>query len=352
MYSLRCWRIEAYTRATGLHVSCKGDDAESLRSRGNEPTSPHAVTREIMTQEEKPWRPFVVLIASDTEWGARSLDSVLQASGYAVVRAHGGPEAMELAISERPHAVILDTKTAGMPGIEVCRRLTGDPRFAATTPIIMTTSDGESRAERMEAYGAGAWELYPRPLDGTLLLLKLQTFMRAKRVSERWHEGSLVDAATGLYNMEGLARRAREIGAHAFRCREPLACVAFAPSTIADRAPEPRGLGRLVTEHVAEACLRNARSSDAVGRLSDSHFAFVAPATDEDGARMMVDRLRTLLEAGAARSDIEVPLVKIRAGYCATQNFAEATISAEDMLQRAVGALSDADGRDSAGVRL
>lgn len=305
-----------------------------------------------MSQVEKPWRPFIVLVASDTEWGARSLDSVLQASGYAVVRADSGFEAMELAISEQPHAVILDTNTIGMSGIEVCRRLTGDPRFAATTPIIMTTSDGNSRTERMEAFGAGAWELYPRPLDGTLLLLKLQTFMRAKRVSERWHEGSLVDAATGLYNMEGLARRAREIGAHAFRCREPLACVAFAPSVIADRAPDSRELGLLVTEHVADACLRNARSSDAVGRLSDTHFAFVAPSTDEDGARMMVDRLRTLLEAGTTRSDIEVPLVKIRAGYCATPNFAEATMSAVDMLQRAVGALSAGAGPDGARMSL
>ncbi|HEX6964402.1 MAG TPA: response regulator [Gemmatimonadaceae bacterium] len=307
-----------------------------------------------MPQVDKPWRPFMVLVAGDTEWGARSLDSVLETSGYAVLRAETGREALELALSEQPHAVVLDAHTPDMPGVEVCRLLTGDPRFLPTTPIIMTTSDGNAWRERFEAYSAGAWELFARPFDGAMLLLKLQTFMRAKQMSERWREGSLLDGATGLYNMEGLTRRAREIGAHAFRRQEPVACVAFTPWALAD---DPRDASSTLSvplvEHIANACRRNARSSDAIGRISDSQFAVIAPATDSRGAVALVERLRSQLQAGPALADRpSAPALSIRAGYCTTPNYAESLLSVADMVMEAASALATPRGDADAHVEL
>jgi PleD family two-component response regulator len=292
-----------------------------------------------MPQVDKPWRPFVVLVAGDTEWGARSLDSVLETSGYAVLRADTGRQALDLAFSAQPHAVVLDANTSDMSGVEVCRLLTGDPRFLATTPIIMTTSEGSGWRERFEAYSAGAWELLSRPFDGAMLLLKLHTFMRAKQMSERWREGTLFDGETGLYNATGRSRRAREIGAHAFRCQEPVACVAFTPARLADAPSVASAIGAPIAEHVASACRRSARTSDVVGRLSDTHFALIAPSTDAQGAVAMVDRLRGLLEAGPMLADRPGPAITIHASYCTTPNYAESTLTVEDMLFQAASTL-------------
>lgn len=294
---------------------------------------------EIMPQVDKSWRPFVVLVAGETGWGAGSLESVLEARGYCVLRADTGRQVLDLAISAQPHAVVLDVRMPDMSGVEVCRLLTGDPRFLATTPIIMTTSDGGAWRERFEAYSAGAWELVPRPFDGTMLLLKLKTFMRAKQMSERWREGGLLDGETGLYSPAGLSYRAREIGAHAFRRQEPIACVAIAPAVLADVPSPSPGAGRPIAEHVARACRRSARTSDVIGRLSDTHFGLIAPSTDAHGATAMVERLRGLLEAGPTLADLPAPAITIRAGYCSTPNFAESALSVEEMLCQAASSL-------------
>lgn len=295
-----------------------------------------------MSQIEKPWRPFQVLVVSDSEWGARSLDSVLEARGYAVLHARTGRAAIDLAVAAQPHAVILDSDAPDMSGVDLCRLLTGDPRFLPTTPIILMTAHVHTRSERMEAFEAGAWEVCARPFDGAMMLRKLQTFVRAKQCSERWRANSLLDGETGLYNSEGLTRRAREIGAHAFRCQEAVACVAFTPSAMADDAPRADAIPSYTAAYIADACRRNARSCDVIGRLSDTQFALIAPATDSRGAMLMVDRLRGFLHAEPVLADR--PALTIRAGYCTTPNYKESGMSVEDMVLRAASVLDTLPG--------
>ena len=173
----------------------------------------------------------LVLIANDQEWSARSIESILGPNGYAVVRAYTGQQALERARTSQPDIIILDAQMPDMHGFEVCRALRSDPRFSATTPIVITTSGPSGRTQRLEAYRGGAWEFLGQPLDGEALLLKLATFLQSKQQVDVLREENLLDSGTGLYNMRGLARRAREIGADALRRREALACVVFAPET-------------------------------------------------------------------------------------------------------------------------
>src|SRR5215210_8411939 len=185
-------------------------------------------------REKAPAAPLV-LIANDQEWSARSLESILAPNGYSVVRAYTGQQALERVRTTRPDIIILDAQMPDLHGFEVCRLLRADSRFSPTTPIIITTSGPSGRTQRLEAYRAGAWEFLGQPLDGEALLLKLATFLQCKLEVDGLREESLLDASTGLYNMRGLSHRAHEIGADAFRRRDPLACVVFSPE------PEERG---------------------------------------------------------------------------------------------------------------
>jgi diguanylate cyclase (GGDEF)-like protein len=294
-----------------------------------------------MTDSDIPSRPPLVLIANDQEWSARSLESILGPAGYAVLRAYTGRQAIEIARSAQPDVLVLDVRLPDIDGSDVCRTLRDDPRVSATTPIIMTSSGPLSRSQRSEVYRAGAWEMCAMPLDGEVLLLKLETFMRAKRAVDRVRDENLLDQFTGLYNMRGLARRAREMGAEAFRRHDPLACVAFGPEVSGD-GEAAEGLDAIseeVTRRVGEVFRATGRMSDAIGRLGQTEFAIVAPRTEATGVVRLVDRLRTAVERTTVVVDGSDVAVRMRAGYYAVPDFASASVDAVEMLLRAATAL-------------
>jgi diguanylate cyclase (GGDEF)-like protein len=292
-----------------------------------------------MTDRDRTTRPPLVLIANDQEWSARSLESILAPKGYAVVRAYTGYQALERARSAQPDIVILDAQMPDLHGIEVCRQLRDDPRFNPTVPILITTAGPSGRTQRIEAYQAGAWEFLGQPLDGEALLLKLDTFVRAKLEVDRVRDESLLDQVTGLYNMRGLSRRAREIASEAFRRKHALACVVFAPEAEALTQDATEEVGRRVAAALGESLRRIGRTSDAIGRLGPLEFAVIAPATGRADAVRLVDRLRQTVEAQSIALNGHSTTVELRVGYFAVPDFAQSNVDATEMLLRATTAL-------------
>lgn len=305
-----------------------------------------------MNDHDKASRPPLVLIANDQEWSARSLESILAPNGFAVLRAYTGQQALDRARTAQPDVIILDAQMPDMHGVEVCRALRDDPRFSGTIPIVITTSGPSGRAQRLEAYRAGAWEFLGQPLDGEALLLKLQTFIRAKFEIDRIRDESLLDQLTGLYNMRGLAKRAREIGSEAYRRHHALACIVFSPDPEqVDSDQLSEDIATRVAERVGDIIRRSGRASDAIGRLGRSEFAVIAPATESEGAVRLMQRLGQSIESQTVNmGEIEKKL-KIRAGYCAVPDFAESSVDAVEMLLRATTALRHLRG-ESSGERI
>ena len=117
-------------------------------------------------------------------------------------------------------------------------------------------------------------------------------------------------------------------------------CSRRRPTWRPTRTPPPRKLLRL-SDQVGAVFRQVGRGSDAIGRLGNTEFAVIAPATGADGAIRLVDRLGTAVEAtripvrGGERS------VRVKAGYCAVPDFAESSIDAVELLLRATTALRD-----------
>jgi PleD family two-component response regulator len=291
--------------------------------------------------------PPLVLLASDQEWSTRSLESVLGPHGFASVRAYTGRQALELIRRTHPDVVIIDSGMPDTPGIDLCATLRDDPEFPSSTPVVMTTAGPASRSQRLDAYRAGAWEYLSLPVDAEALILKLSAFVRAKREIDRSREESLLDDSTGLYNVRGLARRAREMGAEASRRHSPLACVAVTasvPGGVSDEI-DPR-----LAEELGDLCRRTARSSDAVGRLGRSDFAILAPATDDAGAIRLAERLREGAAAALFGNGASVVGYELRAGYCAYQDFSKSPVDAVELLLRAATALRHVRAAEGAGI--
>ena len=304
-----------------------------------------------MLDTDKTTPPPLVLIANDQEWSARSLESILGPQGYAVVRAHTGRQAIDLAWRTRPDAVLLDSGMPDIGGLEVCRLLRRDARFSASTPIIITTAGPAARADRLEAYRAGAWEYCSDPIDTDALLLKLENFITSKRELDQCHDDSLLDRETGLYNVRGLTRRAQELGADASRRQSPLACVAVSArsSTSADPVGPAEDAHRLA-EHLGDIFRRTARVSDVVGHLGRSEFGIIAPSTAGEGAVRLVERIRAMVESAPLATEGGEQTLHIRAGYAAVANFAESSVDAVELLLRAATALRHVKGTETSGI--
>ena len=291
-----------------------------------------------MADREQASSTPTVLVANDQEWSARSLESILVPNGYSVIRAHTGEQALERSLSSAPDLIILDAQMPDIHGFDVCRMLRDDPRISATTPIVITTSGPSGRAQRLEAYRAGAWEFLGQPLDGEALLLKLRTFVQSKLEVDALRDESLLDPATGFYNMRGLARRAREIGSEASRRHQALACVVFAPIVESTEDPADEAVLEEVAEQVGRVFREAGRSSDAVGRLVHGEFAVIAPTTGHDGAVRLAERMGRTVEQAFERSGAPVTL---RAGYAAVDDFGTSEFDAVELLLRATTALRD-----------
>lgn len=278
----------------------------------------------------------LALLASDHEWLARSLESVLVSDGYAVLRAYTARQAIDRALTVQPDLIFvaLDLELSG-PGLEFCREL-ADQRLISGTPLFLVTSRPLSRRDRLEALRAGAWEVVGLPLDTEAFLLQLDRYLQLRLDTVRSREEGLLDPLTGLYNVRGMLRRVREEGALALRHQSALACLVLGPGGaeggvgdgMTTSAPELPALP--IAHLLREEC----REGDIVGRFGPSDFTVLAPATGPAGALVLARRLTAAVEAQLA-SGPGAAVAGVRAGLCAVPDFSAAAIQPTELLVRA-----------------
>ena len=283
-------------------------------------------------------RSPLILIVSNRQWSVRSLESILAPSGFSVITASSAEKALERARTVQPDVVLVDAELPDGSGLDVCRALSSGAILGPGTPILINAQGPVTRRERLEALRAGAWELLGLPLDGEELLLRLRTLLGAKFHADECREESILDTATGLYNLRGLMRRAAEMAAEASRYGRPLACVVFALEPVADgeQPSAPDGEAAFADAlRVLRDCIRD---SDVIGRMGPSARIVRAPATDPDGALAIARRAIAAARSAAAT----VP--RMRAGLYAVRNFRDAGVEPVDLLVRAIIALRKSQG--------
>src|SRR5207245_10660089 len=132
------------------------------------------------------------------------------------------------------------------------------------------------------------------------IVLKANAYVRGKLESDRTRAEGLLDPQTGLYNHQGLARRARELASQAFREHSALACVALVLDV--DRPDLTRDEAAQTIARGVRTLQATARRADAIGRLGPAAFPVLAPRTDAAGASSLAERL-----AGAIQGEMWPP---------------------------------------------
>jgi CheY-like chemotaxis protein len=94
-----------------------------------------------------------VLVVEDNEKNMKLFRDVLQASGYRVLEAGSGEEAVALVATEAPDLVLMDVQLPGMDGVEALTRLRENAATAATPVLALTAQAMEGDRERFLASG-------------------------------------------------------------------------------------------------------------------------------------------------------------------------------------------------------
>jgi len=153
----------------------------------------------------------LVLIVDDVPDNLAVLHDALDESGYTVLVATSGEQALQRAAQARPDIVLLDAMMPGMDGFEVARRLKAD---AATAHIPIVFMTGLTETEHLvAALEAGGVDYVTKPIKPKEVLARMNVHLQG-------------------------ARRARQEAQQAGQARNALDAFGYASITV--RLPEGR----------------------------------------------------------------------------------------------------------------
>src|SRR5215203_792614 len=112
---------------------------------------------------KKQTKSLTVLLVEDTEDNRFMMRRLLEMTGYRVVEAMNGEEAVELARSESPELILMDLSLPVIDGLAATRLIRQLPAFELT-PIIAVSAHDTSDFQ-LEAIEAGCNRYVTKPID-------------------------------------------------------------------------------------------------------------------------------------------------------------------------------------------
>jgi diguanylate cyclase (GGDEF)-like protein len=247
--------------------------------------------------------PARILVVDDHEDNVELLRARLEARGYRIDTATDGQEALDAVAAGAPDLILLDVMMPRIDGIEVARRIKGNPNLPFI-PIIMQTAL-ETTEDKVEGLGAGADDYITKPINFAELEARVKSLLRIKalqeelaRANETLLKMSQTDGLTSVDNRRHVEERLTEMFEHAARLNEPLACMMCDVDHFkAVNDTYGHQAGDAVLRQLAEILRTTAREIDRVGRYGGEEFIVLLPGANVDDATAFAERVRREVEA-------------------------------------------------------
>jgi two-component system NtrC family sensor kinase len=126
--------------------------------------------------------PKKILAVDDSLTYLEELSEQLRQSGYDVLKARSGEEALELLAIQEPDCILLDVVMPGLSGYETCRRIKEAPRLR-DIPLLMLSARDE-RDAMLEGINVGADDYIPKSSDYDVLRARLRAQLRRKQFED------------------------------------------------------------------------------------------------------------------------------------------------------------------------
>jgi DNA-binding response OmpR family regulator len=147
-----------------------------------------------------------VLVVDDNKNVRDLLCSFLTLTGYEVILASNGEEAIRLANSEIPDAILLDVEMMGIDGIETCRRLRAREK-TRYIPVIIMTGLGYIETIKSKVSHAGANDLVDKPFSLSELVIRLKSVRRIGHITDQAERLMAYMDELGKNRLEYLSKR-------------------------------------------------------------------------------------------------------------------------------------------------
>ncbi|HEV8448707.1 MAG TPA: diguanylate cyclase, partial [Gemmatimonadaceae bacterium] len=251
-----------------------------------------------------------ILIVDDNPDSLEILRARLESWGYRTQTASDGEDALAKIDVSPPDLILLDIMMPRMDGMEVARRVKGNPALPFI-PIIMETALATTES-KVEGLDSGADDYITKPIDFAELKARVNSMLRIKKLqdaleererqlleaNQRLRHMSQTDALTGLDNRRQLEDRLEEMFEHARRLNEPFACVMCDLDRFKSvNDTHGHQVGDVVLKQLARILKQEAREIDRVGRYGGEEFMLLLPGTVLDAAVTFAERARKAVEA-------------------------------------------------------
>lgn len=122
---------------------------ESVQNRGIDPVASQALVK--------------VLLVEDTEDNRQMMKRLLEMSGYQVLEAVNGEEAVKLASQEQPQIILMDLSLPLIDGLTATRRIRNSPGMSKVPIVAVSAHD--TADFHSEALAAGCNAYITKPID-------------------------------------------------------------------------------------------------------------------------------------------------------------------------------------------
>jgi diguanylate cyclase (GGDEF)-like protein len=231
-----------------------------------------------------------ILLVDDDPGTIQLLGRILSGVGN-LQFACNGEDALRMVHKAAPDLILLDAEMPGMSGFQVLDSLKAEPPLV-DVPVIFVTSHGEAGFE-VSALEMGAADFISKPFKSSLVLARVNTHLRLKRMTDELRRIALTDSLTGLASRRHFDDSLQREWLRALREGDPLSLLLIDIDHFKlynDRYGHPKGDAclRQVAEALAAACLRPV---DLVARCGGEEFAILLPQTPRGGAEHAAHRI-------------------------------------------------------------
>jgi len=152
--------------------------------------------------------PAKLLVVDDEAKMRRVLQMFFEDTGYSVIQAENGDEALQELDASRPDLLICDMRMPRMNGMELLRRV---KLKSPALPVIIMTAYGEVKTA-VEAMKLGAESYVTKPLDmEELRILVARAIERSSLIKENLQLRAELDSKFDIDNFVGQSEKMQQI---------------------------------------------------------------------------------------------------------------------------------------------
>jgi len=116
-----------------------------------------------------------ILVVDDSKTARLANQMILEGHSYEVLLASDGREAVDKAIAEEPHLILLDLVMPNVDGLTALRTIRSIDATSRIPIIVVSTRSGPDYLE--QSYELGCSDYITKPVDGVELLAKIRSLI-------------------------------------------------------------------------------------------------------------------------------------------------------------------------------